>query len=97
MSFLLFSGVCVDLKEDDLTKYDLDHSVASIQSPNLCKSLVSDKDECCSCFKKKGRGKIIFDPKDIFNKKGQKKMKKFLIPKGDVLEIPVTFDNYTIN
>ena len=105
MSFPLFSGVCVNLKEDDLTKHDLDFSVASIQSPNLCLSLVSDKDECCSCFKKKGGpiGPIgwnpvaVLDPRYIFNKKGQKKMKKFLIPKGDVLEIPVTFDNYTIN
>jgi len=97
-------GVCVDLKEDDLTKYDLDFSVAPIQSPKLCKSLVSDKDECCSCFKKKGgligpigwKPVAVLDPKDIFNAKGQKKMRKFI--KGvSPLEIPVTYVNSTIN
>ena len=85
----------MNLKDDDLTRDDLDLSVASIQSPNLCQSLVSDKDECCSCFKKKG-GRLIgvLDPKDIFNAKGQKKMRKFM--KGvSPLEIPVTYVNST--
>jgi hypothetical protein len=81
----------VDLKEDDLTKYDLDFSVDSIQSPKLCQSLVSDKDECCSCFKKKGGLIAVLDPKDIFNAKGQKKMRKYI--KGvSPLEIPVTYE-----
>ena len=92
----------MNLKEDDLTAYDLDFSVASIQSPNLCKSnLVSYETECCLCFKKKG-GPIgwipvaVLDPKDIFNAKGQKKMRKFI--KGvSPLEIPVTYVNSTIN
>ena len=69
-----------------------------IQEAALCLPILkNEKDDCCKCFKKKGKGQIFFDPTDIFNKKGQKKMRKFLIPKGDVLEIPVTFDNYTIN
>ena len=95
----LFSGVCVDVKGDDLSNYDLDLSVVPNSSKDLCVNGFSnfDKDDCCKCFKKKGKGEIVFDPRDIFNKKGQKKMRKFLIPKGDVLEIPVTFDNYTIN
>ena len=95
----------MNLKEDDLTAYDLDFSVASIQSPKFCKSLVSDKDECCSCFKKKGskwnpwwwdtvKPIAVLDPKELFNKKGKKKMRKLI---GDVLEIPVTFVNSTIN
>ena len=89
------------MKEDDLTNYNLDLSVVplsrGLQEGPLCTDLNNEKDDCCKCFKKKGKRRIIFDPRDIFNKKGQKKMRKFLIPKGDVLEIPVTFDNYTIN
>ena len=87
-----------------MTKYDLDFSVASKSGPNYCENLGSSKDQCCSCFKKKGGliGPIgrtpvaVLDPKDIFNAKGQKKMRKFI--KGvSPLEIPVTYVNSTIN
>ena len=76
----------MDVKRDDLSNYDLDLSPVNGyggSSKVLCVSSISNnpKDDCCKCFKKKG--------------KGQKKMKKYLIPKGDVLEIPVT-DKQTI-
>ena len=92
------------MKEDDWTNYDLDLSVVPLEWDGsrgvqgaLCIDLNNEVDDCCKCFKKKGKGKIIFDPRDIFNKKGQKKMRKYLIPKGEVLEIPVTFVNSTVN
>jgi len=48
------NGVCIDLKEGDLTQYDLDFSVPPESSKDLCRNAFAGQtDDCCACFKEK--------------------------------------------
>jgi len=69
------NGICIDLKEGDLTQYPLDFSVPPEFNEDLCRNVYhGEKDNCCACFKKKTR-KIIW-PFDAEKKSKCNKLKK---------------------